>query len=220
MANYVTPFTHIDPISGEPSGEAQVTNRHLNSNQMTETYTGGSIEDPGVAPQVADTFIPAFSETATDEDIVAFWTDTTPLSQAQVDKIQDLYMQTNNQDIANLLMFRLTQDASHLSEQQKFELYLDGSEPVVEDTFSKEDAEERINFISNEPVEVSEASQQAVLSSDLSEFGDAGVVVQKMALDVTSGKMSVQQGMQQATNSGLDIRQLYAAYASLHNQTN
>jgi len=204
----------MDEATGQYIGEPQVLVQHGGSE---ETYTEAPNPDVYQAPVV-----PApLSNTATDEEVRAFWTSNQPLTEAQVAALQTAYMRDGDENLANLLQYKLTGDVSLLTAEQAYELGLDGQDDADPlDDISDDEFNERAQAVVDFEPEVSEESQQLVLNSDLSEYGDAGVMVQGLAMQVVQGQMSTEDAMKQALDSGLNPIKLYQAYHSLYSQTN
>lgn len=218
----ILPFSGIDEATGQPVGEPVVINRELTREQTEYTYQ----EQPEtyVAPQsnYAGNLAPLDAD-ASDEDVVAFWKSTEPLTEQQISQLQDAYMSTNDTDLANLLMYRLTGDIDHLSPEQQYQLYLDGTEdaPVEDDAYQGYDpqqVDEIAQWILNQDVDISEGSVQQVLSAELD--GDAGTLVQALAMQVAQGRISVEDAMAEAGQSGLPLGDIYQQYMNLLEQTN
>ena len=205
----------MDEATGEYVGEPQVFQRHTGSEQ---TYTEAPNSDVYHAPET-----PApLSNNASDAEVLSFWKGDQPLSESQVAAIQEAYVRDGDENLANLLMWRLTGETAHLTPEQIYELGLDGDAEEVQevDDISDEDFNERAEAVIDFEPEVSEQSQQMVLNADLSSHGNAGVVVQQMAMQVVSGQMTTEDAMQKALDSGINPVQLYNAYHALYTQTN
>ena len=201
----------MDEATGQYVGEPQVIHNHSGGE---ETYQAAPTTDRYIAPvEVAP-----LSSDASDDAVRAFWTSSEPLTEQQVAALQTAYMRDGDENLANLLQYKLTGDVSLLTPEQVYELGIGEADPVEE--ISDEDFNERAEAVIDFEPEVGEESQQLVLQSDLSEFGDAGVMVQGLAMQVVSGNITNEQAMQQALDSGLNPISLYAAYESLWRQTN
>ena len=218
----ILPFSGIDEATGQPTGEPVIINHNLTREETEVTYQEPS--ETYAAPQSDYTgnLAPLDSE-ASDEDVIAFWRSTEPLTEQQISQIQDAYMATGDTDLANLLMYRMTGDIEHLSPEQQYQLYLDGGEiePQQDDVYQGYDPEqvdEIAGWILDQHVDVSESGVQQVLSAELE--GDAGTLVQALALQVTQGRISVEEAMAEASQSGLPLGDIYAQYTNLLNQTN
>ena len=80
--------------------------------------------------------------------------------------------------------------------------------------------QDQVDFVSSFEPEVSQDSERMVLETDLSSYGDAGIVVQSLAHKVVSGQLTTNAAMQEAMQSGINPLQLYSAYHALYKNTN
>jgi hypothetical protein len=221
----------INELTGEREGDFTITNRDASRYELTvsdpteiDPNEFNDALDPHYARQAIQANLPIFDENASDESVIAFWKSNQPLTDAEVSAIQAAYVATNNADIANLLMFRLTGDTSHLSEQQLDELGLTDypaddetdSEGTEDESF---DDTEVADFIINEATEPDEAIADEILSVDLGDSPEE-TAVQYLAYAYYNGQMTAEEAYSEAASSGLDPNKLYQAFTRLYNHFN
>jgi hypothetical protein len=217
----------IDEATGEVTGEAQVFSRDHSRHELTATAEDIDPSEyndalaPHYARKAAEANLPIFQEGVSDEAVVAFWKSNRPLTDAEVDAIQAAYVATDNDDIANLLQYRLTGDTSFLNEQQLEELGLTESESEVveEETTDEMSAEDLTDYIYNEAAEPNEAIADAILDVDLGD-SDAASVVQYLSYKYFTGELSVDDAYNQALDSGIDPDELTTAFNQLRKHFN
>ena len=219
----------INQLTGEREGEYTIQHRGLTRFELTQD--GGDEIDQeqyndAIAPQyarkAAEANLPIFQENATDADVINFWRSNKPLTDAEIDAIQARYVATDNKEIADLLMFRMTGDTSHLTEDQLELLGLTESEgeAIEEQRVEGElTAAEATDFIYNEAAEPSEEIAEAILEIDLGD-SDAASIVQYLAYKYFAGEVSVDDAYNEALNSGIDPDELTAAFNQLRTHFN
>ena len=207
----------IDEVTGQVVGEAEVFNRNLSRQQLTVEDVDPNEHNDAIAPHYArkavEASLPIFSEDATDADVLGFWKSDKQLTENEVDAIQAAYVATDNADLANLLMWKLTGDPSHLSEQQLYELSLEEA-TEAEDTTSEMSAEEATDYIYNNAAEPNQETADAILELDLGD-SDAASVVQYLSFKYFAGEMSADDAYNEALESGIDPDELAAAFNQL-----
>ena len=224
---YFVDAPQVDDFTGQVVGEPQVSHRGLTARQLTvsdpnETYDEvdpnefNDAINPAFARRALQAELPIFREDASDESIVNFWRSSEPLTEAEVDAIQAAYTATDNADIANLLMWKLTGDTNHLSDQQLFELGLDdeGDYQEAEDTSDTVDAEAVVDFIFDNADEPNDEAAQALLSVE-NDGSDAATVIQHLAYQYYSGQLTLDDAYDEALSSGVDHNELAAAFTQL-----
>ena len=216
----------INELTGEREGDFSIQQRGLTRFELTQE--GGDEIDPeqynnAIAPhyarKAAEANLPIFHEDASDSEVINFWRSNKPLTDAEIDAIQARYVSTDNEDIANLLMFRMTGDTSHLTEDQLDLLGLTEGEEAVEaveeqDTNEGLTAEEATDLIYNEAAEPNQETAEAILEVDLGDT-DAASVVQYLSYKYFAGEVSLDDAYNEALNSGIDPDQLAAAFNQL-----
>jgi uncharacterized protein YpmB len=219
----------INQLTGERDGEYTIQHRGLTRFELTQVGEEAETEDysnaiaPAHARKAVEANLPIFQENATDADVIGFWRSSTPLTDAEIDAIQSAYVATDNKEIADLLMFRMTGDTSHLNEDQLELLGLSGDEDYEEseeqDANEGLTAEEATDLIYNETAEPSEEIAEAILEVDLGNT-DAASVVQYLAYKYFAGEVSVDDAYNEALNSGIDPDELTAAFNKLRTHFN
>ena len=216
MAYTVNPPA-IDEVTGQVVGEPEVVNRNLSRQQLTVEDVDPNEHNDAIAPhyarKAAEASLPIFSEDATDADVLGFWKSDKQLTESEVDAIQAAYVATDNADLANLLMWKLTGDTSHLSEQQLYELSLEEA-TEAEDTTSEMSAEEATDYIYNNAAEPNQETAEAILQLDLGDT-DAASVVQYLSYKYFAGEVSLDDAYNEALNSGIDPDQLTTVFNQL-----
>ena len=216
MAYTVNPPA-IDEVTGQVVGEPEVVNRNLSRQQLTVEDVDPNEHNDAIAPhyarKAAEASLPIFSEDATDADVLGFWKSDKQLTESEVDAIQAAYVATDNADLANLLMWKLTGDPSHLSEQQLYELSLEEA-TEAEDTTSEMSAEEATDYIYNNAAEPNQETAEAILQLDLGDT-DAASVVQYLSYKYFAGEASLDDAYNEALNSGIDPDQLTTVFNQL-----
>ena len=216
MAYTVNPPA-IDEVTGQVVGEPEVVNRNLSRQQLTVEDVDPNEHNDAIAPhyarKAAEASLPIFSEDATDADVLGFWKSDKQLTESEVDAIQAAYVATDNADLANLLMWKLTGDPSHLSEQQLYELSLEEA-TEAEDTTSEMSAEEATDYIYNNAAEPNQETAEAILQLDLGDT-DAASVVQYLSYKYFAGEVSLDDAYNEALNSGIDPDQLTTVFNQL-----
>ena len=207
----------IDEVTGQVVGEPEVFNRNLSRQQLTVEDVDPNEHNDAIAPhyarKAAEASLPIFSEDATDADVLGFWKSDKQLTESEVDAIQAAYVATDNADLANLLMWKLTGDPSHLSEQQLYELSLEEA-TEAEDTTSEMSAEEATDYIYNNAAEPNQETADAILQLDLGDT-DAASVVQYLSYKYFAGEVSLDDAYNEALNSGIDPDQLTTVFNQL-----
>ena len=207
----------IDEVTGQVVGEPEVVNRNLSRQQLTVEDVDPNEHNDAIAPhyarKAAEASLPIFSEDATDADVLGFWKSDKQLTENEVDAIQAAYVATDNADLANLLMWKLTGDPSHLSEQQLYELSLEEA-TEAEDTTPEMSAEEATDYIYNNAAEPNQETAEAILQLDLGDT-DAASVVQYLSYKYFAGEVSLDDAYNEALNSGIDPDQLTTVFNQL-----
>ena len=208
----------IDEVTGQVVGEPEVVNRNLSRQQLTVEDVDPNEHNDAIAPhyarKAAEASLPIFSEDATDADVLGFWKSDKQLTESEVDAIQAAYVATDNADLANLLMWKLTGDPSHLSEQQLYELSLEEATEAEDTTTSEMSAEEATDYIYNNAAEPNQETADAILQLDLGDT-DAASVVQYLSYKYFAGEVSLDDAYNEALNSGIDPDQLTTAFNQL-----
>ena len=218
----------INQLTGERDGEYTIQHRGLTRFELTQVGEEAETEDysnaiaPAHARKAVEANLPIFQENATDADVIGFWRSSTPLTDAEIDAIQSAYVATDNREIADLLMYRLTGDTSHLNEDQLELLGLSGDEgEVIEEQDANEGltAEEATDLIFNEAAEPSEEIAEAILQVDLGD-SDAASIVQYLAYKYFAGEASLDEAYNEALSSGVEPDELAAAFNQLRTHFN
>ena len=208
----------IDEVTGQVVGEPEVVNRNLSRQQLTVEDVDPNEHNDAIAPhyarKAAEASLPIFSEDATDADVLGFWKSDKQLTESEVDAIQAAYVATDNADLANLLMWKLTGDPSHLSEQQLYELSLEEATEAEDTTTSEMSAEEATDYIYNNAAEPNQETAEAILQLDLGDT-DAASVVQYLSYKYFAGEVSLDDAYNEALNSGIDPDQLTTVFNQL-----
>ena len=231
MAYTVDPPS-FDEGTGQYIGDFKVQHRDLRRGQLSveepvDPDAFNDALDPYLAQQAAQHNLPIFDENASDESIVSFWRSNRPLTDAEVSAIQAAYAATDNNEIANLLQWKLTGDTSVLSEQQLWELGLgeddQSSEPETDATPEEEFSEEQLDsfedYLAENATEPSEEVAQAVLEANIGD-SDAASVVQYLAYQYYAGQKTLEDAYGEALESGISHNELYAAFNNLIKQAN
>ena len=227
MAYTIDP-PEINQLTGEREGEYIVQHRGLTRFELTAEGEGEGDTDysDAIAPQYArratEANLPIFREDASDSEVINFWRSNKPLTDNEIDAIQSAYVATDNKEIADLLMFRMTGDTSHLNEDQLELLGLSGDEDEVSEEQDANDgltAEEATYLIYNETAEPSEEIAEAILDVDLGN-SDAASIVQYLAYKYFAGEVSVDDAYNEALDSGIDADELTAAFNKLRTHFN
>jgi hypothetical protein len=215
----------IDDATGEVIGEAQVFSRDHSRHELTATAEDIDPSEyndaiaPHYARKAAEANLPIFQEGVSDEAVVAFWKSNRPLTDAEVDAIQAAYVATDNDNIANLLQYRLTGDTSFLNEQQLEELGLTESESEVVEETEEMSAEDLTDYIYENAAEPNQEIAEAILDVDLGD-SDAASVVQYLSYKYFTGELSVDDAYNQALDSGIDPDELTTAFNQLRKHFN
>jgi hypothetical protein len=218
----------INQLTGEREGEYIVQHRGLTRFELTAEGEGEGDTDysDAIAPQYArratEANLPIFREDASDSEVINFWRSNKPLTDNEIDAIQSAYVATDNKEIADLLMFRMTGDTSFLTEDQLELLGLTESEgeAIEEQRIEGElTAEEATDLIYNEAAEPNEEVAEAILQVDLGDT-DAASIVQYLAYKYFAGEVSVDDAYQEALDSGVDTDELTAAFNKLRTHFN
>ena len=227
MAYTIDP-PEINQLTGEREGDYIVQHRGLTRFELTAEGEGETDTDysDAIAPEYArratEANLPIFREDASDSEVINFWRSNKPLTDNEIDAIQSAYVATDNKEIADLLMFRMTGDTSHLNEDQLELLGLTESEgeAIEEQRVGDElTAEEATDFIYNETAEPNEEVAEAILEIDLGD-SDAASIVQYLAYKYFAGEVSVDDAYQEALDSGVDADELTAAFNQLRTHFN
>ena len=231
MAIIVNPPA-FDEGTGEFVGDFQIQHRDLSRGQLSINEPVDSEEfndalDPYLAEQAVKGQLPVFDPNASDDAIINFWRSKKPLTDSELSALQAAYAATDNNEIANLVQYRISGDESILSEQQRWELGLDddqASEPEVESTdegqdFSDEQLGSIEDYIVENATEPSDETAQAILSADIGD-SDAASVVQYLAYQYYNGEKSLEEAYSEALDSGVSHSELYAAFNTLIKQAN
>jgi hypothetical protein len=225
---YIIDPPEYDEATGQFVGDFRVQNREMQRGINTVSYEDidpneyNDSLDPYLARKAVEADLPIFRPDASDAEITAFWRDTRPLTPTETDAIIAAYAATDNEAIANLLQYRLTNDPSILSEQQRFELGLDdtdGSNEVEATDNDEVDLEQVEAFIFENASDPSEEVAQSILNADIGDT-DAAKVVQYLAYSYYNGDKSLDEAYGEALNSGISEAQLYAAFTNLYQHIN
>jgi hypothetical protein len=231
MAYYVSP-PQFDEATGEYIGEPIVENREMQRGINSVSYEDidsnqyNDALEPYYAARAAQASLPIFDENASDEDVVAFWRNPNPLSEAEVDAIMSAYVATDNEAIANLLQWKLTGDESFLSEEQRYQLGLDDDnysddEEYIEANdgdFTEDQVVEIENYLAENASDPDPEVAQSILAADIGD-SDAAKAIQYLAYQYYNGTLALEDAYAQALSTGLPESQLYAAFNALYNQT-
>jgi hypothetical protein len=228
---YIVNPPEYDEATGQFVGDFQVENREMGRGVNQVTYNPEDIDpneyndalDPYLARRAVQANLPIFDEDASDESIVAFWRSNRPLTDSEVDAIQAAYAATDNEDIANLLQWKLTGDDSLLSEQQRFQLGLDdeASSDEIEATdedLSEDDVIAFENFLAENATDPDPGVAQSILAADIGDSDEARTV-QYVAHQYYTGNLTLEDAYAEALSTGLSEAKLYAAFQALYNQT-
>ena len=213
----------IDEATGERYGDPIVY-------QTTPFVEDEIISDDDIHPdaisqehaqRIAQESLIIFNENATDQEIRNFWLSNEPLTDSQIDAIQSAYVASDNEILADLLMFRLgLKEAGELPDHIRDELF--GSDDFTGDGTSEEQAEvlttsEVDHMIHNNATEPDQATAMAVLEADIGD-SEAAAAVQHLASQYYAGNITAQDAYQEALDSGIPQEALYAAFNQLYNQ--
>lgn len=216
----------INQLTGEPEGDFTIQQRGLTRFELT--HEGGDEVDPeqynnAIAPhyarKAAEANLPIFHEDAADADVINFWRSSTPLTDAEIDAIQSAYVATDNEDIANLLMFKLTGDTSLLTEDQLDLLGLIDDEPSEANDEEIQAELELTNYIYDNADEPDQETAEAILQLE-TDGSDASLVVQHFAYQYYNGSLTLDEAYEQAIASGVNTTELAAAFNQLHSLFN
>ena len=222
--SYTIDPPEINQLTGEREGDFTIQQRGLTRYELT--HEGGDEIDTeeynnAIAPQyarkAAEANLPIFHEGASDSEVINFWRSNKPLTDAEIDAIQSSYVATDNEDIANLLMFKLTGDTSNLTDDQLDLLGFtesDGEAIEEQDTNEGLTAEEATDLIYNEAAEPNQETADAILEVDLGD-SDAASVVQYLSFKYFAGEMSADDAYNEALDSGIDPDELTACFNQL-----
>jgi hypothetical protein len=231
MAYYVSP-PQFDEATGQYIGEPIVENREMQHGANQVTYNPDYIDpneyndalDPSLARRAVEANLPIFNENASDESIVAFWRSSRPLSDTEIDAIQAAYAATDNEEIANLLQWKLTGDESFLSEQQRFQLGLDdeaSSDEIeaTDDDLSENDVIAFENFLAENATDPDPGVAQSILNADIGDSDEARTI-QYVAHQYYTGNLTLEDAYAEALSTGLSEAKLYSAFNALYQQMN
>ena len=222
--SYTIDPPEINQLTGEREGDFTIQQRGLTRYELT--HEGGDEIDTeeynnAIAPQyarkAAEANLPIFHEDASDSEVINFWRSNKPLTDAEIDAIQSAYVATDNEDIANLLMFRMTGDTSHLNEDQLDLLgFTESDGEAIEEQDANEGltAEEATDLIYNDAAEPNQETADAILEVDLGD-SDAASVVQYLSFKYFAGEMSLDDAYNEALDSGIDPDELASAFNQL-----
>ena len=231
MAITVGPPVEVDSVTGQEIAvdpASRVIQTGTDARQNTAyVEEQSSAFDPDFRPTTKGLTDPAFSENASEQDLLNFWNGKRPLNEAEIDHLQDQYIRNNDEELAKLFNYRMTGDTSELSPQQMEDLGLtqesDGSERFSTDKsfgyddFSPEQTQEIDNFILTSDAQPDPQLAQQVVSADIGN-SDAAVVVKHLSEQFFSGQLSLQEAYFKAGTSGISQQRLYKAFAALNNK--
>ena len=230
---YIVDPPSFDEGTGQYIGDFKVQHRDLSRNQLAveepaavDPSEYNDALDPYLAQQAAQHNLPIFDENASDESIVSFWRSNRPLTDSEVSAIQAAYAATDNNEIANLLQWKLTGDTSVLSEQQLWELGLSeddqSSEPEADTTpeqdFSDDQLAEIEGWLIDNATDPNPEAAQAILEANIGDSDEASAV-QYIAYQYYQGELTLEDAYNEALDTGLPEAKLYAAFQNLYNQT-
>jgi hypothetical protein len=236
---YVVNPPSFNEVTGEYEGDFQVENREMQRgiNQVSiEDIDPNEYNDalePYYAQRAIQANLPIFDENASDADVVAFWRNPNPLTEAEVDAIQAAYVATDNHEIANLLQWKLTGDESFLSEQQRYELGLDDEASIDEieatdddlsewredELLTEDDVIAFENFLAENATDPDPGVAQSILNADIGDSDEARTI-QYVAHQYYTGNLTLEDAYAEALSTGLSEAKLYAAFNTLYQQMN
>jgi hypothetical protein len=217
----------FNEVTGEYIGEPIVENREMQRGINTVSYEDidpneyNDALEPHYARRAAEANLPIFDENASDADVVAFWRNPNPLSEAEVDAIMSAYVATDNESIANLLQWKITGDESFLSEEQRYQLGLDDQQDFTpdEEEYSDDELADLEGWLIDNTTDPNPEVAQAILDANIGDSNEA-VTIQHLAYQYYNGQITLEQAYNEALNTGLPQSKLYAAFNSLYNQMN
>ena len=218
----------VDPTVNDYTGDIEGTEVRAN-HLFSSPVTGDNLElegdefDREYAVKATQANIPALSPNASNEELRSFWLGQNPLNDLEIEAIQAAYVATDNEDLANLLQFRMSGDVSFLSESQLIALDISPdatsqqeTSPYGDDVPDLEKIDELIFEHATDP-DPDIASE--VLAADIGQT-DADVTVQHLAYRYYTGQLSVEDAYDEAYSSGLDVGELYQSFTKLYNHFN
>ena len=218
---YLVNPPQINELTGEPEGEAQVIHREQHLGQHYQSDDNPAYDHyeetqyDGVerlhAEKAAATNIPALDPNANGDDLLAFWRGP-DLTDAQIDAIQSYYVASDDEEMANLLAWKVTGNEDFLNDAQREDLEMN---PV---SYEKDLQPAQVDdLVFNSATEPNEQIAEQILQADFGE-GPAEATVSLLAHQYYSGQITADHAYQQAQDSGIDTGELYMAFNKLYKQ--
>lgn len=217
MAITVNPPTQVNEMTGEtearPESEMIVSmGTSAEANTATAAQPSDMTFDPSFeANRKARLTDPAFF--VGDPDVqAAFWNKSTPLTQDEIDQVQDVYMRTGDEQTPRLLAYKLTGDPDVLMPEDYGVFGLDAEQvDAPSDYLSSDEIDHQILTTEDEPAPY---KAQAVLEANIGD-SNAAIVVKHLTAQYYLGQMTAEEAFFKANTAGVPKDQLYRAWADL-----
>ena len=217
MAITVNPPVQTNEVTGEvearPESDMIVSmGEHVEQNTHTHAEPTDTRFDPDfVANRKARLTEPAFHDGDPDVQI-AFWNRSAPLTQDEIDQVQDVYMRTGDEQTPRLLAYKLTGDPDVLMPDDYGVFGLDPQQvDAPSEYLSPDEIDHQILTTEDSPHPF---KANKILQANIGN-SNAATVVQHLAHQYYSGQMSASEAYYKASSSGVPQAELYQAWVSL-----